>query len=195
VPLHSLHVAPDNPTVVAPNARTSPVSSALKECRRLGRAELARFCMSRALFASFDQASLFDRRGKRFVAGLSVASPPDKKIRLATQQEPEKVKVMARLSSDRSGLFSAEEPTGPFRTCQVPTEAVAVPLHSLHVAPDNPTVVAPNAREQAHILNRCLPDSQRQSLPPALFQPGSSRSSRPTRAAASSAVKELQGRR
>jgi hypothetical protein len=31
----------------------------------------------------------------------------------------------------------------------VTTEAVAVPLHPLHVAPDTPTVVAPNAKEQA----------------------------------------------
>jgi hypothetical protein len=81
-------------------------------------------------------------------------------MRLATQQEPEKVKVMARRSSDRSGLFSAEVPNGPFRTCQVPTEAVAVPLHSLHVAPDKPTVVAPNARKQAGLIPRCSPDSQ-----------------------------------
>jgi hypothetical protein len=160
VPLHSLHVAPDKPTVVAPNARTSPVRSARYERRRLGRAELARFCMSRALSASFDQASLFDRRGKRFVASLAAPSPPDNKLRLATQQEPEKVKVMARRSSDRSGLFSAEVPNGPFRTCQVTTEALAVPLHSLHVAPDKPTVVAPNAREQATLLDKCPSDSQ-----------------------------------
>jgi hypothetical protein len=73
-------------------------------------------------------------------------------MRLATQQEPEKVKVMARRSSDRSGLFSAEVPNGPFRTCQVSTEADAVPLHSLHVAPDKPTVVALNASKQIFIL-------------------------------------------
>jgi len=126
----------------------------------LGRAELARFCMSRALFASSVQATLFGRLGKRFVAGLSAPSPPDNKMRLATQQEPEKVKVMACHSSDGSGLFSAEVPNGPFRTCQVPTEAVALPLHSLHVAPDKPTVVAPNARKQTTILLWNASDSQ-----------------------------------
>ena len=45
-------------------------------------------------------------------------------------------------------LFSAEVPNGPFRTCPVTTEAVAAPLHPVHVAPARPTLVAPNAKEQ-----------------------------------------------
>jgi hypothetical protein len=51
-------------------------------------------------------------------------------------------------SSDqrRRLLFSAKMPNGPFRTCPVTTEAVAAPLHPVHVAPAKPTVVAPNAR-------------------------------------------------
>src|SRR3954453_10528724 len=109
--------------------------------------------MSRALVASADQAILFARGGKRLMASLSAPAPPDNKMRLATRQEPEKVKVMARRSSDRSGLFSAEVPNGPFRTSMVTTEAVAVPLHSPHDAPAKPTVVAPNARKQASILS------------------------------------------
>ena len=114
--------------------------------------------MPHASITSANQASLFARRGKRFVAGL-VPSPPDKKMRLATQQEPEKEKVMARRSSDESGLFSAEVPNGPFRTCPVTTEAVALPLHSHLVAPDKPTVVAQTARKRRNLI--CyLTDSQ-----------------------------------
>jgi hypothetical protein len=119
--------------------------------------------MSRASSTSIAQASLFARRGKCFVASLPAPAPPDNKMRLATQQEPEKLKVMARRSSDRSGLFPAEVPNGPFRTCPVTTEAVAVPLHSPHVAPDKPTVVAPIAREQAVLVRRCVTDSQPKS--------------------------------
>ena len=44
--------------------------------------------------------TLFASRGKRFVAVPSVPSPAVKKMRLATQQEPERQKVMARCSSD-----------------------------------------------------------------------------------------------
>jgi hypothetical protein len=86
-------------------------------------------------------------------------------MRLATQQEPEKLKVMARRLSDGSSLFSAEVPNGPFRTCPVTTEAVAAPLHPLHVAPAMPTVVAPNARDQATLLGECRTDSQLESTP------------------------------
>jgi hypothetical protein len=42
----------------------------------------------------------------------------------------------------------------------VTTEAVAAPLHPVHVAPARPTVVAPNAKEQAHCLTVNAPDSQ-----------------------------------
>jgi hypothetical protein len=160
VPLHPVHVAPAKPTLVAPNARASPAISARRERRRSGRAELARFCMSRASIASAAKASLFAPRRKRLGTCLAVPAPSDNKMRLATQQEPEKSKVMARRSSDRSGLFPAEVPNGPIRTCPVTREAVAVPLHPVHVAPAKPTLVAPNAREQARSIGRCQTDSQ-----------------------------------
>ena len=160
MPLHPVHVAPAKPTLVAPNARASPVSSIRRERRRLGRAELARFCMSRALTASAAKASLFASRRKRPGACLGAPAPSDNEMRLATQQEPEKSKVMARRSSDRSGLFPAEVPNGPIRTCPVTRDAVAVPLHPVHVAPAKPTLVAPNAREQASRIGKWQTDSQ-----------------------------------
>jgi hypothetical protein len=60
----------------------------------------------------------------------------------------------------RRYLFSAEVPFGPFRTCPLTTEAVAAPLHPHHVAPDKPTVVAPNAREHVVYLREEPSDSQ-----------------------------------
>jgi hypothetical protein len=36
------------------------------------------------------------------------------------------------------------------------TEAVAAPLHPLHVAPDKPIVVTPNAREHVEYLRQEL---------------------------------------
>jgi len=127
LPLHPLHAA-----AVAQNARASPVRSARLGRGRTARAEVARFCMSRASTASVHLASLFARLGKRLVAEPSGAAPPVKKMRLATQQVPEKVRVMARHSSDGSCLFSAEVPCGPFRAVVVTTEAAALPLHPLH---------------------------------------------------------------
>ena len=43
-------------------------------------------------------------------------------------------------------------PNGPFRTCPVTTEAVALPLHSHLVAPDKPTVVAQTARKRRNLI-------------------------------------------
>src|ERR1700722_16042048 len=63
-PLHPFHVAPEKPNVVAPIRRASPVRSVRQERRRLGRAELAHFCMSHALSASAAQAIVFARRRK-----------------------------------------------------------------------------------------------------------------------------------
>jgi hypothetical protein len=40
------------------------------------------------------------------------------------------------------------------------TEAVAAPLHPLHVAPDKPTVVAHNAREHVEYMQQIFGDSQ-----------------------------------
>jgi hypothetical protein len=116
--------------------------------------------MSRASLCSTDHASVFERASKRFVASLTVPSPLDNEMRPATQQEPEKLKVMAYRSSDGSSCFSAEVPFGPFRTCPLTTEAVAAPLHPLHVAPDKPTVVAPNAREHIEYMREKRGDSQ-----------------------------------
>jgi hypothetical protein len=47
------------------------------------------------------------------------------------------------------------------------TEAVAAPLHPLHVAPDKPTVVAPNAREHVQYVREKRGDSQPVKLSPA----------------------------
>jgi hypothetical protein len=48
----------------------------------------------------------------------------------------------------RRCLFSAEVPCGPFRAVLVTTEAAALPLHPLHVAPVMPAAVALNAKER-----------------------------------------------
>jgi hypothetical protein len=44
------------------------------------------------------------------------------------------------------------------------TEAVAAPLHPLHVAPDKPTVVAQNAREHVRYVREKRGDSQPRKL-------------------------------
>ena len=88
LPLHPLHFAPEMPAAVAQNARVSPARSTRLGRHQTVRAEVARFCMSHASFASYHQATLFARPGKRFVAELSDTGPPANKMRSATQQVP-----------------------------------------------------------------------------------------------------------
>jgi hypothetical protein len=56
--------------------------------------------------------------------------------------------ILATFASVPIAMFSAEMPSGPFRTTVAPTEAVATPLHPNPVAPTKPNVVVLNTRQQ-----------------------------------------------
>ncbi len=72
-PLAAPHVAPAKPTVVAPNAKVSPVRSARNERRRLGRAKLARFLLIPVQESPpATRLAFFARRGNRFVLTWSM---------------------------------------------------------------------------------------------------------------------------
>src|ERR1700756_526545 len=70
------------------------------------------------------------------------------------------LEMLAPFASVPIAVFSAEMPSGPFRTTVAPTEAVAAPLHPNPVAPAKPTAWCRTPDSNTTFIAMLLVDSQ-----------------------------------